>query len=116
MRCGSEPAEDGCDRPGRVRGIGGLLTVRDDQGRAVPALDGHLDKDGRRVLLHIESPGWERERYGDAGATARKLRTLAETLVRHADTISERCLPSSSGKSVVVIVVAGLGAGADPLW
>jgi hypothetical protein len=56
----------------------------------VPALDGLLDKDAPRVLLRIEPSGWERERYGDAGATARKLRALAETLVRHAETIGAR--------------------------
>jgi hypothetical protein len=78
------------DATGRVRGISGSMTVRDDEGGAVPALDGLLDKDAQRVLLRIEPSGWERERYGDAGATARKLRMLAETLVRHAEMISER--------------------------
>ena len=48
----------GKDAAGRVRGIGDLLTVRDDQGRAVPALDSQLDEDGRRVLLRIGPSGW----------------------------------------------------------
>jgi hypothetical protein len=75
---------------GRVCAIGGLLTVRDDMGRAVPAIDGQLDKDGRRVFLRIEPSDWERERHGDVLATARILRRLADTLNRHADTIEER--------------------------
>ena len=74
----------GQDAAGRVYGIGGLMTVRDDHGRAIPAIEGRLDKEGRRVLLRIEPTGWERERYGDAEAIARKLRMLAETLSRHA--------------------------------
>jgi hypothetical protein len=37
----------------------------------------------------IELTGWERERYGDAEAIARKLRMLAETLRRHARLIRE---------------------------
>jgi hypothetical protein len=42
------------------------------------------------VLLRIDPTGWERERYGDAQATARKLlRTLADTRFRHADTFQE---------------------------
>lgn len=77
------------DATGRVRGIGGLMTIRDEAGRAVPAIHGQLDKDGRRVLLRIEPTGWERERFGDAQATARKLRMLADTLIRHADTIQK---------------------------
>jgi hypothetical protein len=52
------------DAAGRVSGIGGLMTVRDDQGRTIPANEGWLDKEGRRVLLRIEPTGWERERYG----------------------------------------------------
>jgi hypothetical protein len=67
------------DVTGRVRSIGGLVTVRDEQCRAVPAIDGQLDKDRRRVLLRIEPSGWERDRPGDVEATARKLRVLAET-------------------------------------
>lgn len=78
------------DAAGRVYGIGGLMTVRDDQGRAIPATEGRLDKEGRRVLLRIEPTGWERERYGDVEAIARKLRMLAETLSRHAYLIQER--------------------------
>jgi hypothetical protein len=75
------------DATGRVRSIGGLVTVRDEQCRAVPAIDGQLDKDRRRVLLRIEPSGWERDRLGDVEATARKLWVLAETLSRHASTI-----------------------------
>ena len=66
------------------------MTVRDDQGRTIPAIEGRLDKERRRVLLRIEPTGWECERYGDAGATARKMRMLAETLSRHASLIQER--------------------------
>lgn len=51
------------DAVGRVYGIGGLMTVGDDQGRTIPAIEGRLDKDGRRVLLRIEPTGWERQRY-----------------------------------------------------
>ena len=78
------------DAAGRVYGIGGLMTVRDGQGRVIPAIEGRLDKEGRRVLLRIESAGWERERYGDGEAVVRKLRMLAETLSRHARLIQER--------------------------
>jgi hypothetical protein len=46
------------DAAGRVYGIGGLMTVQDDQGRAIPAIEGRLDKEGRRVLLRIEPTGW----------------------------------------------------------
>jgi len=77
------------DAAGRVYGIGGLMTVRDDQGRAIPAVEGRLDKEGRRVLLRIEPTGWGRERHGDVEAIARKLRMLAETLSRHARLIHE---------------------------
>jgi hypothetical protein len=38
-------------------GIGGLMTVRDDQSRAIPAIEGRLDKEGCRVLLRIEPTG-----------------------------------------------------------
>lgn len=72
------------DATGRVYGIGGPMTVRDDQGRAIPAIEGRLDEEGRRVLLRIEPTGRERERYRDVEAIARKLRMLAETLSRPA--------------------------------
>lgn len=78
------------DAAGRVYGIGGLMTVRDDHGRAIPAIEGRLDKERCRVLLRIEPAGWERERYGDVDTIARKLRMLAETLSRHACLIQER--------------------------
>lgn len=44
------------DATGRVRGIGGRMTIRDEAGRAVPAIDGQLDKDGRRVLFASSRP------------------------------------------------------------
>jgi hypothetical protein len=78
------------DAAGRVYGIGGLMTVRDNQGRAIPAIEGRLDIEVRRVLLRIEPAGWERERYGDVEAIARKLGMLAETLGKHARLIQER--------------------------
>jgi hypothetical protein len=74
-----------------VRGIGGLMTVRDDQGRAVPALDGLLDKDGRRVL-RVEPSGWERGAVWGCWSYCGKLCMLAETLARHAEMISDRSL------------------------
>ena len=75
---------------GRVYGIGGLMTVRDDQGRTIPAIEGRFDKEGRRVLLRIESTGWEHERYGDVETIVRKLRMLAETISGHARVIQKR--------------------------
>jgi hypothetical protein len=47
------------DAAGRAYGIGGVMTVRDVQGRTIPAIEGRLDKEGRRVLLRIEPTGWE---------------------------------------------------------
>ena len=46
-------------------------------------------QDGRRVLLRFEPTRWERERFGDAQAAPRKLRMLADTVIRRIDTIQK---------------------------
>ena len=87
-RYSNEPGYAG--RDGRVRGFGGLMTVRDDRAMPCRPIDGQLDRDRRCVLLRIEPTSWERERHGDAQATVRKLRMLADTPNRHADAIQQR--------------------------